>query len=151
MGLSNQYECNIFLDNYLGFLNQETADELAHYCPEDSPQSTTLACVCNLNGSLAQHVKHLLLTCCCVQLATPHCCPCGLFWGGWPSSSFSASFPWQLGQTTHQWPIKKGPFILLWLLGLGLMVSLLHFSSSKEAYGKRKFDSLNQDILTFIS
>ena len=33
MGLSNQYECNKFLDKYLGFLNQEIADELAHYCP----------------------------------------------------------------------------------------------------------------------
>ena len=60
MGLSNQYEGNKFLDNQ-PFLNQEIADELAHYCPGDSPQSTTLACVCNLNGSLAQHVKHLLL------------------------------------------------------------------------------------------
>ena len=61
MGLSNQYEGNKFLDNQ-PFLNQEIADELAHYCPGDSPQSTTLAFVCNLNGSLAQHVKHLLLT-----------------------------------------------------------------------------------------
>ena len=45
MGLSNQYEGNKFLDNQ-PFLNQEIADELAHYCPGDSPQSTTLACVC---------------------------------------------------------------------------------------------------------
>ena len=116
MGLSNQYECNKFLDKYLGFSNQEIADELAHYCPGQSSIHNISMCVQSkwFPGTACQ----ASFTYCCVQLATPHCCPCGLFWGGWPSSSFSASFPWQLGQTTHQWPIKKGPFILLWLAGL---------------------------------
>ena len=150
MGLSNQYECNKFLDKYLGFLNQEIADELAHYCPGQSSIHNISMCVQSkwFPGTACQASFTYLL------LRSAGYSPLLSLWSFLGRMAFffvSASFPWQLGQTTHQWPIKKGPFILLWLLGLGLMVSLLHFSSSKEAYGKRKFDSLNQDILTFIS
>ena len=94
--------------------------------------------MCNLNGSLAQHVKHLLLAVFSSPLSL------------WPFLGdgllrFSL-ISLAIGSDYSSMANKKRPIHSALAGWFGL-----HFSSSKEAYGKRKFDSLNQDILTFIS
>ena len=129
MGLSNQYEGNKFLDNQ-PFLNQEIADELAHYCPGDSPQSTTLAFVCNLNGSLAQHVKHLLLAAAAFSWLLPIVVPVVFFGEDGLLLRFSL-ISLAIGSDYSSMANKKRPIhfaLAAWLLGSdGLSLSSSFF------------------------